>query len=196
MLEKDQYSRITAKEAMDHEWFKKFPPKKSDVETNDKVQLDYEIVQNMMKYKGMSKVRMAALRILVTMMNKQDIEPLRRLFLEIDHDRTGFITSHELQDAMEKSNYNFSKEEINEIIREVDLHQNGKINYIEFISATLCVEKFMTDEKLKEIFLHFDVDDTDYISKENIKEYMTRMGMELTPAEIDDALGIHDVKGD
>lgn len=78
---------------------------------------------------------------------------------------------------MEKSNYNFSKEEINEIIREVDIHQNGKINYIEFIAATLCVEKFMTDEKLKEIFLHFDVDDTDYISKENIKESMTRMGM-------------------
>lgn len=70
MLEKDQYSRITAKEALDHAWFKKFPPKKNDVETSDKVQLDYEIVQNMMKYKGMSKVRMAALRILVTMMNK------------------------------------------------------------------------------------------------------------------------------
>lgn len=54
----------------------------------------------------------------------------------------------------------------------------------------------MTDAKLKEIFLHFDVDDTNYISKENIKESMTKMGQELTPEEIDVALGIHDVKGD
>ena len=122
MLEKDQFSRIKAKEALDHAWFKKFPPKKVDIETEDKVQLDHEIVQNMIKYRGMSKVRMTALRILVTMMNKKDVEPLRRLFLEIDHDRTGFITSHELQDAMEKSNYNFSQDEINEIVREVDIH--------------------------------------------------------------------------
>ena len=54
----------------------------------------------------------------------------------------------------------------------------------------------MTDEKLKEIFLHFDVDDTGYISKENISESMTKMGHGLTPEEIDQVLGIHDVKGD
>ena len=44
----------------------------------------------------MSKVRMIAMRILGTMINKEDVEPLRKLFLEIDHDRTGFITSSEL----------------------------------------------------------------------------------------------------
>ena len=123
---------------------------------------------------------MTALRILVTMMNKKDVEPLRRLFLEIDHDRTGFITSYELKDAMEKSNYDFTQEEIDEIVREVDIDQNGKISYTEFISATLCVQKFMTDEKLKEIFLHFDVDDTGFISKENIQESMAKMGQGLT----------------
>lgn len=57
----------------------------------------------------MSKVRMTALRILVTMMNKKDVDPLRKLFLEIDKDRTGFISSVELQEAMERSNYNFTK---------------------------------------------------------------------------------------
>lgn len=160
------------------------------------MQLDDEVVGNLLKYKGMSKVRMTALRILVAMMNKKDVEPIRRLFLEMDHDRTGFITTSELQDAMERSNFNFTKEQINEIVREVDLHQNGKINYTEFIAATLCVEKFMTDEKIREIFLHFDVDDTGFISKENIKESMAKMGQELTPLEIEQALGIHDVKGD
>ena len=137
----------------------------------------------------MSKVRMTALRILATMISKEDVEPLRKLFLEIDHDRTGFITSSELQNAMINSNYNFTNEEINEIVQQVDVKQNGKINYTEFIAATLCVEKYMTDDKLREIFLHFDVDDTSFISKENIRESMKKMGHELTSSEIDLALG-------
>lgn len=62
----------------------------------DKIQLDYEIVESLLRYKGMSKMRMTALRILVTMLNKKDIEPIRRLFLDMDHDKTGFITTSEL----------------------------------------------------------------------------------------------------
>lgn len=46
----------------------------------------------------------------------------------------------------------------------------------------------MTDEKLMEIFKHFDVDDTDYISKENISEAMKKLGKELSVEEIDNVL--------
>jgi len=34
----------------------------------------------------------------------------------------------------------------------------------------------MTEEKMWMIFKHFDVDDTDYISPENIKEAMKQLG--------------------
>ena len=54
------------------------------------------------------------------------------------------------------------------MVEEMDVHGNGKINYSEFIAATINVKKFMTDERLMEIFKHFDVDDTSYISRENI----------------------------
>lgn len=54
----------------------------------------------------------------------------------------------------------------------------------------------MTDEKLHEIFMHFDVDDTGYICKNNIKESMAKMGHELSDQEIEQALGTHDVTGD
>ena len=50
----------------------------------------------------------------------------------------------------------------------MDIKKNGKINYSEFIAATLDVQKYMTDERLMEIFKHFDVDDTNYISRDNI----------------------------
>jgi calcium-dependent protein kinase len=54
-------------------------------------------------------------------------------------------------------------------MKEVDHHGNGKINYSEFLAATVSVKDFMTEEKLWMIFKHFDIDDTNYISRTNIE---------------------------
>ena len=46
------------------------------------------------------------------------------------------------------------------------------------------------------IFKHFDVDDTEYISKENISEAFHKMGKKISNEEIDAAIGVHDIKND
>jgi calcium-dependent protein kinase len=75
---------------------------------------------------------------------------------------------------------NITDDQINKIISEVDEHKNGKINYSEFLAATVSIKKFMTEEKLWMMFKHFDVDDTDFISKENIKEAFQKLGKTIT----------------
>lgn len=54
----------------------------------------------------------------------------------------------------------------------------------------------MTDDKLRNIFKHFDVDDTGYISKENLKAAMVAMGEQMTDEEIDKAINRHDIAHD
>ena len=54
----------------------------------------------------------------------------------------------------------------------------------------------MSEEKLWMIFKHFDVDDTEYISKDNISEAMHKMGKNITKEEIDAAILAHDIKHD
>ena len=46
------------------------------------------------------------------------------------------------------------------------------------------------------IFRHFDIDDTEYISRDNIVDAMRRMGKNLTEEEVDESLKLHDVKKD
>lgn len=46
------------------------------------------------------------------------------------------------------------------------------------------------------MFKHFDVDDTDYISKDNIAEAMQKLGKVITVEEIEQSLKTHDVKQD
>jgi calcium-dependent protein kinase len=54
----------------------------------------------------------------------------------------------------------------------------------------------MTEEKLWMIFKHFDVDDTDYISKENISDAMHKMGKQISVDEIEIAISVHNIKHD
>ena len=66
---------------------------------------------------------------------------------------------------MKEMNIGAADGEIDKIIREIDYVGNGKINYTEFLSATLSIQETLTEELLWRLFKKFDVDDTGYISQ-------------------------------
>ena len=70
------------------------------------------------------------------------------------------------------------------------------INYTEFLAATISVHKFLSHQKLEAIFKQFDIDGNDYITKDNIRDAMTKMGREISDAEIDEIMLKHDSSGD
>jgi len=55
------------------------------------------------------------------------------------------ILASELAEVLKKKQLSMSTKEIQEMIQEVDYHGNGKINYSEFLSATINVRTFMTE---------------------------------------------------
>jgi calcium-dependent protein kinase len=54
----------------------------------------------------------------------------------------------------------------------------------------------MTEEKLWMIFKRFDTDDTDFISKENLREAMEKLDKKMTSQEVDELLEQHDLAKD
>jgi len=78
------------------------------------------------------------------------------------------ILASELAECLKKKQLNMSSKEIQEMIQEVDYHGNGKINYSEFLSATINVRTFMTEQKMQAIFQQFDTDNSKVITQENI----------------------------
>ena len=58
----------------------------------------------------------------------------------------------------------------------IDYKGNKKLNYTEFIAATLSVKQVLTQEKLIQLFKHFDVDDSDFITPENLKTAFAQAG--------------------
>ena len=123
---------------------------------------------------------MAALNVFLHMLEPEDIQPLRDAFYQMDKDKTGFISVSELKEAVSTTQLKMTDEQIESIMKEVDHHGNGKINYSEFLAATISVKDFITEEKLWMIFKHFDVDDTNYISKDNIEQAMQKLGKQIS----------------
>lgn len=118
MLDKDSGARISAKEALHHPWFN-MRNRHVDIIGEDAIEedpvsptkLDKKTLGNLMEYRGMSKLRMAGINILVSMLKRKDIDPLRTIFQDIDKDETGFITPEELSQALAQSDLQLTKEQ-------------------------------------------------------------------------------------
>ena len=103
------------------------------------------------------------------------------------------INAEELKEAIIRSNVNIPAEEVEKIIDEVDYFGNKKINYSEFLVATLDVKSFLDESKLKALFSQFDTDNSGQITKDNIITAMHKIGHEITQKDLDDIMKEHDL---
>lgn len=79
---------------------------------------------------------------------------------------------------------NLSDAEISEMIGQMDYHNNNKINYSEFLAATIDVRNFLTESRLKAIFNQFDTDSSGKITEENIVLAMQKLGRDISREEV------------
>lgn len=122
MILVDRKRRILPKAILQHEWFKKM---KLDINTHEEEEvIDNEVVENLRSFKGSSKLKKAALNVLVKMLKPKDIDHLKEEFMKIDTDDSGFIEYKELEQALKNSNFHLSAEELNHIIKEIDYAEN------------------------------------------------------------------------
>lgn len=106
------------------------------------------------------------------------------------------ITAKELSDAIHKMKMNMSDREINDLIEQVDYQGNQKINYSEFLSATLKLESFLDEQKLLAVFNQFDTDGSGKITEDNIYFAMQKLGMEVPRSEVRQIIVKHDLTKD
>jgi Ca2+-binding EF-hand superfamily protein len=98
------------------------------------------------------------MNVLVKHLDSKQLSDLQHEFEKIDEDRSGFLEFDEIKVVIEKSGSSLDSAEIDKIIKEIDFAGNHKINYSEFLAATIEAEKYLTDDKLHAIFNTFDVD--------------------------------------
>ena len=89
LLEKDPKKRLSAVEALEHPWFEKMD--KGEIGSNGGATINKEVLERLTQFRGVSKLKKAAMSMLVKMANQKELESLISEFEKIDKDKTGMI---------------------------------------------------------------------------------------------------------
>jgi calcium-dependent protein kinase len=211
LLQVDRTQRLTASEALRHEWFLERRERKRSatsavngengatsnggvVKKGGRGKVDVGIIERLRKYRGSSGLQKAVMNVLVKRLNEGDIRELRKGFKKIDSGQTGLISAEDLEGAIREHGLDIPADEIGKIIQTVDYYGNGEINYSEFLSATISTKHFLTEERMWSLFKYFDADDSNYITAENIKDTFDKEGKNFTGQEIAEMVSQHNTE--
>lgn len=173
LLVKDPAKRISAEEALNHEWFKKFNVKENLCYIkNDKI---LKLLSNVKKYKPDKVLQQAAIAYLVH--NNPQLEEVQeacKMFVKIDKNNDGSIVKEEFVNGLKEyftiqDGENFENE-LDEIFDIIDADCSGYIEYEEFVRAAICKEKFLDPVILDFAFKYFDKDSSGEITLDEIVE--------------------------
>jgi calcium-dependent protein kinase len=158
--------RISAKEALSHEWFKTTLSAIS-APLNDRV------VGNIKRFKPKSKIQQAVYFFIVnSLTSKEDRAELARLFESLDLNKDGTISKEELQIGLAKINYSMSDFELNDLVDKLDNNKNNQIDFTEFVAAAIDRAKLLSEDKMRKCFKQFDKDNSGKISAQEFRQIL------------------------
>jgi calmodulin len=130
-------------------------------------------------------------------LTEQQISAFKEAFSLFDKDNDGQITTKELGTVMRSLGQNPSESELADMINEVDVDNDGTIDFPEFL--TMMARKMKdtdSEEEIREAFKVFDRDGNGFISAAELRHVMTSIGEKLTDEEVDEMIREADADGD
>ena len=167
LLEKNPDKRISAKEALEHIWIKKYAP-----HTKVSRAFSRKIYKNLSNFCEQSQLSDVVVTFITNyLMSDDELKLLKKLFFELDVKGVGVITKDELFTGMDECfEKKITREEVDQIFSNIDYDNNGTISFDEFVKAAIDKKKILTDEKLKAAFSLFDRNGDGDIEAKELKE--------------------------
>jgi calcium-dependent protein kinase len=157
--------RYTAKQVINHPWFKNA----SNIPLTD-LNFDSNFFENYLHGSPLKKV---SLLFIASRLDENEIKDLKKVFEAFDKEKDGQISIDELQKGLlQLKSTRFNNEEILNLFKTIDVDKNGRIDYTEFLAATLQERNYLQKEKLYEAFCVFDKDNSGHISKKELMEVL------------------------
>lgn len=91
----------------------------------------------------------------------------------MDKNGDGHLSKEEILEGYEEHfGVPINEEEVDKMMKNVDIDGNGVIEYTEFVMATMNEKNLVSQEKLQAAFRMFDKDNSGTISPEEIREVL------------------------
>mmetsp|Transcript_29532 Transcript_29532/g.87641 ORF Transcript_29532/g.87641 Transcript_29532/m.87641 type:complete len:537 (+) Transcript_29532:233-1843(+) len=164
LLKMNPRDRYTAEQSLNHEWIKNTAPKAANVSLQNS-----SMVDNLRSFRSQNKLKKAALHIIAGQLNEDQIKQLRDVFMALDENGDGLLTSNEMKEGLQKAGLKEIPPDLQQIMEDVDADGSGVIDYTEFLAATLDRRMYVQEDVCWAAFRVFDRNGDGQISEEELK---------------------------
>ena len=177
--EKERYN---SKQVLSHPWFKNL----SALNLNN---------NNIFNNSKESNIRKQSLIIFVSRLEENEIENLKKTFETSDKFKDGQISFEELKKGLlQLKSSNLNENEIIQFFKSIDVNQNERINYTEFLTVILQKINYFRNERLFKTLCLLDKDNSGYITKEELIQALK--AVKIQEKEIEKYIMVVDKNGD
>jgi len=170
MLTFDPAKRITAALALEDEWIVKQAP------NADNVQLQDQFVKKLRGFRAENKLKKVALFAMAQNINPNQIKEMKAIFTKLDKDGDGQLTFEEIAEGLKEADLPIN-DDMKELLQAIDSDNSGKIDYSEFIAATLSKKQVIQEDLCWAAFKIFDLDGNGKITKDELQEVLHNRDM-------------------
>ena len=179
--------RYTARQVLSHPWFQ-------NANTAPLSSLNFDTSFFIDFVKG-SNLKRISLLYIASRLDENEINNLKKAFEAFDKVNDGQITFQELKEGLlQLKSANIKEEDIKRLFDSIDVDKNGRIDYSEFLAATLQKVNYSKQERLLEAFHKFDKDDSGFITKDEL--ISTLKASKSQEKEIEEIIKAVDKNGD
>ena len=172
LLEKNPEKRLSAKEALNDDWFKKF--EKVIIDKSCLNNINYNMfIKNITEFYAEQKLQQATLAFLVhNFAPPEELIILKEIFYSFDKNNDGKLSKEEFLLGLDIGRYenmpNYKKS-IEGLYKNIDADNNGYIEFEEFVRASINKELIITENNLRIAFNVFDRDKSGGICPNELK---------------------------
>lgn len=115
---------------------------------------------------------------------------MREAFRAIDTSGSGIITREQMLKGFSHDNHitHINVDYIDQLFQKLDFCNTGKINYSDFLAATVDKKQALTNANLIFAFNYFDTENKGYITKHDLKEVFRRQGKHLGDEQLNEII--------